>query len=104
MSKRRAGGILLSKFPNPVAGIPRPLHALLQQDKKRRRDFEGQGGHPISNLSKSLQEKRSLCLAHEQSSGRKMPETKESDESMSDIAIPTKAFDFHYIAQETAFT
>jgi hypothetical protein len=32
------------------------------------------------------------------------PETKESDESMSDIAIPTKAFDFHYIAQETAFT
>jgi tRNA pseudouridine(54/55) synthase len=100
VKEEEQGHLAVQIFLNPVESIPRPLHALPVQigdKKRRRRDFEGQGGHPISNLSKSLQEKGVCLWPMNKVLEEKMPESKESDEStlLSDIAIPTKAFDFH---------
>jgi tRNA pseudouridine(54/55) synthase len=100
VKEEEQGHLAVYIFVTPVESIPRPLHALTGQigdKKRRRRDFEGQGGHPIPNLSKSLQEKGICVWPMNKVLEEKMPEPKESDEStlLSEITIPSKTFNFH---------
>jgi tRNA pseudouridine(54/55) synthase len=100
VKEEEQGHLAVQIFVTTVDSIPRPLHALPLQTgdkKRRRRDFEGQGGHPVSNLSKSMQDKGIFLWPMNKAFQEKMPEPKESDEStlLSETTIPTKSFNFH---------
>jgi tRNA pseudouridine(54/55) synthase len=102
------GHLAVHIIVTPVESIPRPLHMLPAETgnkRRRRRDFEGQGGHAADNLSLRLKEKGISAWPMNKILEEKLSEPKESDEStlLSDVTIPTKTFNFHIAVWRRAF-